>query len=99
MNRILILFLIALTLPAFSVKVEENTYEGAAHFVITTKKATYGYDMQGGGFSRMIDRNSKDWIAYKREPWNTNPASAASSYRGLPNLVFQGEDGGCGHPG
>ncbi len=33
------------------------------------------------------------------EPWGAYPASAASSFRGLPNLVFQGEDDGAGHPG
>lgn len=79
--------------------VTEAVYEGVPHYIINTKTATYWFDRQGGGFSRMIDSNGNDWIAFRKEPWNNNPASAASSYRGIPNLVFQDEDNGCGHPG
>ena len=32
-------------------------------------------------------------------PWGSYPASAASAFRGLPNLVFQEADDGAGHPG
>jgi hypothetical protein len=99
MTKLPLLFLLILSLPAYSIKVSENTYEGSSHYVITTRTATYWYDMQGGGISRMIDRHGNDWVAFRREPWNKNPASSASSYRGIPNLVFQGDDDGCGHPG
>lgn len=78
--------------------VTEALYEGVPHYVIKTKTATWWYDIQGGGFSRLTDRQGNDWIAFKREPWNKTPESAASSYRGIPNAVYQGEDGGCGHP-
>ena len=47
----------------------------------------------------MIDRDGNDWIAFRMEPWDQYPASAASSFRGLPNLVFQGAEKGFGHPG
>ena len=33
------------------------------------------------------------------EPWGEYPASAAGSFRGLPNMVFQEGDDGAGHPG
>ncbi|QLE01622.1 VCBS repeat-containing protein [Galbibacter sp. BG1] len=78
----------------------EQMYQGKEHFVIHTPKITYYYDKAGGGFSRIIDKEGNDWVSFKKEPWDTYPASAASSYRGLPNLVFKSEtDGGAGHPG
>lgn len=81
------------------VEISHTVYEGRAHFMITTPGAIYYYDRAGGGLSRMIDPDGKDWIAFKKEPWDTYPASAASSYRGIPNLVYQSEDSGAGHPG
>jgi hypothetical protein len=81
------------------VRITEEVYEGAAHFVVRTKAATYWYDKAGGGLSRLIDHDGKDWIAFKREPWGRGPDSAASAYRGIPNFVFGSEDGGAGHPG
>ena len=47
----------------------------------------------------MIDKEGRDWISFKHQPWGEYPASAASAFRGIPNLVFQGDDGGAGHPG
>jgi hypothetical protein len=82
-----------------NIKIEEGYHEERPHFIIHTPLATYYYDKAGGGFSRMMDREGNDWISFKKEPWNEYPASAASSYRGLPNLVFRSEDGGAGHPG
>lgn len=82
-----------------AVDITEGQYEGRAHFIIATKLATYYFDKEGGGFSRMIDKNGNDWIAFKKEPWDKAPESAASSYRGIPNAVFKEADGGCGHPG
>jgi hypothetical protein len=81
------------------VRITEAIYEGADHFVIHTPAATYWYDKAGGGLSRMIDRDGQDWIAFRREPWNQYPEAAASAFRGLPNFVFRGTDGGAGHPG
>lgn len=80
-------------------EVRETTYEGKPHYMIDTKELRYYFDREGGGFSRMIDRDGNDWISFKREPWNEYPASAASAYRGLPNLVYGSDDGGAGHPG
>jgi len=82
-----------------SVQISTCTYEERDHFMITTPSAIYYYDRAGGGLSRMIDRDGKDWIAFKKEPWDQYPASAASAYRGIPNLVFRSDDGGAGHPG
>lgn len=82
-----------------SITLEETSYEGRMHILVKTEALDYYYDVQGGGFSRIIDREGNDWVGFKMEPWGDYPASAASSFRGLPNLVFQGEDDGAGHPG
>ncbi len=97
--------IIILCIPLFpagcthSISMEETSYEGRPHFLVKTKALNYYYDIRGGGFSHIIDHEGNDWVGFKMEPWGTYPASAASSFRGLPNLVFQGEDDGAGHPG
>ena len=88
-----------LAMPALGIDITEDIFAGVPHFIIKTKQATYYLDKEGGGLSRMIDEYGNDWIGFKREPWNMYPESAASSLRGLPNLVFGSEDGGAGHPG
>ena len=90
---------LTISLPALAVEISEDIYAGTDHFVIKTKKVTYYLDKEGGGLSRMIDKQGNDWISFKKDPWNNYPESAASSYRGLPNLVFRSEDSGAGHPG
>jgi hypothetical protein len=97
----LLLFLLSLLLPACAphVSMEETSHEGRPHILVRTRTLEYYYDVRGGGFSRILDRQGKDWVSFKMELWGSYPASAASSFRGLPNLVFQGEDDGAGHPG
>ncbi|NAS12312.1 FG-GAP repeat domain-containing protein [Poritiphilus flavus] len=86
--------------PVTNVMIHELLYEGTPHFRVETAKATYYFDRAGGGFSRIIDIYGNDWVSFKREPWGSYPASAASAFRGLPNLVFKSEtDDGAGHPG
>jgi hypothetical protein len=85
--------------PIYGIEIIEDIFAGAPHFIIKTKKATYYLDKEGGGLSRMLDIYGNDWISFKREPWELYPESAASSYRGIPNLVFKSEDSGVGHPG
>jgi hypothetical protein len=99
--RFLFILLIPVLLSSCkdSILMEETVYEGRKHILVKTKTLDYYYDLQGGGFSRIVDREGKDWVGFKMEPWGDYPASAASSFRGLPNLVFQGEDDGAGHPG
>lgn len=95
-----LLFLAACPLAlAAQVAISQAELEGARHFVIQTPAATYWYDQAGGGFSRLLDREGKDWIAFRREPWDVYPDSAASAYRGLPNFVFGAAETGAGHPG
>lgn len=77
----------------------ETIYEGKPHIVVKTKSITWYFDKEGGGLSRMIDKEGNDWISFKREPWGEYPASAASAFRGIPNLVYKSDDGGAGHPG
>lgn len=81
------------------VAIADGQYQGRSHFVVKTPAATYWLDRLSGGLSRLIDRDGNDWIAFKKEPWDKYPAAAASSFRGMPNLLFGGDDGGFGHPG
>ena len=84
-----------------AVEITEEEYEGRSQFQINTHTATYYLDRKAGGFSRLIDKSGKDWIAFHKEPLNQFPASAAAGYRGIPNLVFgrNNPDAGAGHPG
>jgi hypothetical protein len=78
---------------------EDCTDAGQPCFRIKTPRATYFYQKEAGGFSSILDRKGNDWIGFKPDHNENYPSSAASSYRGLPNLVFRSEDGGAGHPG
>jgi len=82
-----------------AVQIEKAVYQQRPHLKITTAAAIYWLDSGSGGLSRLIDAEGNDWIAFKKEPWDKYPPSAASSFRGLPNLVFQGDENGFGHPG
>ncbi len=82
-----------------TVRTSMRTYQNREHFIIETQKMTYYYDIQGGGFSRIIDSNGNDWVGYGPEGQDDYPAGASGAFRGLPNLVYQGEDNGVGHPG
>lgn len=104
MNRLNFLSLLVLLSTVFvsscsSVRIEEDSYEGRSQLVVHTLNATYWYDRAGGGLSRLIDSQGNDWIGFKKEPLSEYPASAAAGFRGIPNFVFQSDDGGAGHPG
>ncbi|MEM6539999.1 MAG: VCBS repeat-containing protein [Bacteroidota bacterium] len=73
-------------------------YQDRDHYIIQTKSVTYYYDIAGGGFSRMLDTYGNDWIAFKQST-SDYPHGAAGTFRGIPNLVYQGGDNGAGHPG
>ncbi len=68
-------------------------------FVIETELARYVYQKSAGGFSNLYDQEGRDWIQFRGEGKESFPESAASHFRGLPNLVYKGDDGGVGHPG
>ncbi len=73
--------------------------EGQSAFRIETSSATFVYQDEAGGFSNIVDDQGRDWIQFHATDSAHYPASAAADYRGLPNLVFRSDDGGCGHPG
>lgn len=83
------------------VTIEQGEYEGRPQFVIRTARSTYFYDRAGGGFSRLIDVDGRDWVAFRKDPLSNFPQSAAAGYRGIANLVFGAgnPDAGAGHPG
>ena len=87
------------TAKTLKTPIVESSWLGRNHYVVRTKMATYYYDPVAGGFSSITDPTGQDWVQYRDKPWGEYPASAASSYRGLPNLVFGGDDDGAGHPG
>jgi hypothetical protein len=84
-----------------AVRVEEAAYEGRLQFKIVTPAATWYLDRAAGGFSRLIDRDGRDWISFRKELLSTFPDSAGAGYRGIPNMVFGADnpDAGAGHPG
>jgi len=88
-------------LASADVRISEAEYEGRPQFRVETESATYFYDRAGGGFSRLLDRDGRDWIAFHKDPLHEFPASAGAGSRGLPNLVFGkgNPDAGAGHPG
>ena len=79
--------------------IEEGDYEGRPHFIVKTAAATLYYDKAGGGFSRLVDRQGNDWIAFRGMPAEQYPQAAAGAFRGMPNLVYGSADSGAGHPG
>jgi hypothetical protein len=85
--------------PASVVSIRPDSYEDRPQFRVTTTNATWFYDRAGGGFSRLLDREGRDWISFHKDPLSQMPASAAAGFRGLPNSVFGGPDSGAGHPG
>lgn len=72
---------------------------GREHFRIKTASAIYFYDPVAGGFSSIFDKLGNDWVSYQDDDQPEYPAAAATKYRGVPNLVFGGDDDGAGHPG
>lgn len=86
---------------AADVAISDAEYEGRPHYKIITPEATWFYDRAGGGFSRLIDRDGHDWIAYHAPTGKPSPAGTAADFRGLPNLVYgkDNPEAGTGHPG
>ena len=82
-----------------TVIIEEISYKGTEHFKVRTSNATYYLEKQSGGFSGILDMNGTDWIQFRKSDSASVPRSADSDFRGLPNLVHGGEQGGVGHPG
>ncbi len=84
---------------AYAVSISRAIDEGMECFRIETDSATYYYQIEAGGFSSILDKDGNDWLGYRKSEAESYPASAASDFRGLPNMVYQSADGGAGHPG
>ena len=103
-NRTCILYIAITSLLWLSacggqIKIEEVRHLNRDHFQVSTPEMTLLYDRKGGGFSSIIDPDGNDWVNFGMEPWDEYPASAGSSFRGLPNFVYGSEASGAGHPG
>lgn len=81
------------------VRIAEDHANGEQVYLIETKTAKYIYQKSAGGFSNLFDKEGRDWIKFSNKGEETFPQSAAAHFRGLPNLVYKGEDAGVGHPG
>ena len=89
-----------LQLQAQNITITDSVIDAGQNcFKIETAAATYFYQKEAGGFSSILDNDSADWIDFKPAEEATYPASAANEYRGLPNMVYGGDDDGAGHPG
>ncbi|MEX0322743.1 MAG: FG-GAP repeat domain-containing protein [Puniceicoccaceae bacterium] len=82
-----------------SIRITDAADEDMEAFRIETASATYFYQKEAGGFSSMIDKDGNDWLGYSRSGNAQYPQSAESDFRGLPNMVYQSDDNGAGHPG
>jgi hypothetical protein len=78
--------------------IQQVEYLDIPHFKISTASADYLFDIHGGGFSSIKDNNGVEWIGFKKGEGKV-PESAGADFRGLPNLVYRGDDNGSGHPG
>lgn len=101
MMRIYCILLV--TLMCFSaggqVAIEEVSLMNRLHYRVVTANAICFVDRYSGGISRLFDADGIDWVDWKRLEAEKYPESAAGDYRGIPNLVYGGEDNGIGHPG
>jgi hypothetical protein len=70
----------AMTVPPQVSVVDSIPYQGQDTLKITTSRATYFLQKQGGGFASILDNDGHDWVSY-------HPADGpAGEYRGIPNL-------------
>jgi hypothetical protein len=99
-HPLFLLFLTATTAFAQPVSIRDTTYLNRPYYAIYTTSATYLFDRAGGGIASMLDRDGRDWIAFRSDSTvGTYPRSARGWFRGIPNAVFGNTDGGVGHPG
>lgn len=80
------------------ITIYDTIYQHLPHFLIKTPFATYFISKESGGCTSMMDKEGNDWIQNTRTGNNPPFNSADSDFRGMPNLVFKGEDDGVGHP-
>ena len=81
------------------VTISECKWKGEDHFKVDTEHATWYIEKKSGGCSSLVDNEGRDWIDFRKTGDNPPLLSSDSDYRGVPNLVFQGNDNGVGHPG
>ena len=88
--RYLIFLFVPVLLAACSnpVTLEETSYEGRPHILVRTKALDYYYDVRGGGFSRIVDREGNDWVGFRMEPWGIYPAFIIDGLTFLLSAAF-----------
>jgi hypothetical protein len=94
----LLFFFVGLIACDQKIHIQQVEYLELPHFKIKTPNAEYLFDIEGGGFSSIKDNNGVEWIGFKKGEGKV-PQSAGADFRGLPNLVYRGDDNGSGHPG
>jgi len=81
------------------VVIEEVSLMNRLHYRVVTANAIYFIDRYSGGITEIFDKDDNDWVNWKRLESEKYPESAAGDYRGIPNLIYGGEENGIGHPG
>ncbi len=81
------------TLPTVTLThgVDESAGGGPA-YIITTPKATYYLEKEGGGLSSMLDPDGVDWLGFHNE----KGSGWKGEYRGFPNAIHR-QDGNYFH--
>ncbi len=100
--KILVILLLILhtSITRAQVTINDTSFDaGQEAFCVKTPVYTVFFQKKAGGISSLLDQDGRDWIGFKPVANEKYPTSAASSYRGIPNLVNDGEDAGTGHPG
>ncbi len=103
-NRLFLLLLFGLLLSCANQNTPDNIviteimHQGIPHYQVETPSATYLISKESGGASSIFDRDNIDWVNHSKDYEGKRTTGADAQWRGVPQMVFQGDDGGVGHP-
>ncbi len=80
------------------IMITETMHQDIPHFKVRTPSATYLISRESGGASSIIDKDGIDWVKHSKPYEGKQTMGSDAEWRGVPQMVFQGVDGGVGHP-
>ena len=80
-----------------ALEITETRFEGRPRFQVRTERATWLYDQAGGGFSRLVDREGRDWV--RAELPEPVPRVGGGRVPGPWRCRLRRPGQGAGHPG